>query len=1245
MKHINTWLFLVAFPITAFSQLNSIAEQPSFETDTSEEETVHRQMERMIQDREFPGTNNGAFGRYAEEMNDYRSHSPQTLTANWTYVNSAGNSDVGRTCAVTFDTSTTGKFYVSTDHSGVWLTSNDGASYSPITESLPTQSIAQLVINPSNTNVLYIATGSHNQDMPPNSLGVYKSTDGGGNWNATGLTFFASQQVTIGDLVINPQNHNSLLAATTSGIFRTYDGGTNWTQILTDTSYSVRFKPGDTTVIYSVGKRYYRSVNSGGSFTQISAGIHSGYYYYKEFSLRTTNASPNIVYLLTTGLNASFVQKVYIHKSTDSGLTFTVTDSIAVGGFDVFDASMQNTDKLICGYYNTYKKENTSSSFQTMTTFYPSSGPYAHSDQRGVFFHPQNDNIIYLCNDGGLYRSTDNGLSFQNITANMQLAHLYDFGNSQDTAYKILTAPLDVSPYIIGSNGIERTFSNWNESFMSHMNPLNDSVYCLDGHYNYSENFLTEDDGATFFQSSSPLIQNTVYHPHNFQYSECNEGICYYGSWNDLYKSMNYGHDFSLVGSTHYNPVNSFITEMQGIIFCRANPDFIYVYYPDSVYRSSDGGVSFANITAGLPVSLARISHMIVDPVNENHIWISFSGYSSGNKVFYSSDAGQTWTNISTGMPNVPVNELAYQNGVNDGLYAGTDGGVFYKDNNFSSWQLFNTGMPNVMVTSLEIQYSSGKLRAATFGRGVWESDLYQPTPPGYVLPPAAIFTAQPSTICAGGQVTFNSLSCGLVTTYAWSFPGGTPSSSSSPAPVVSYAATGSYPVTLTVSNAFGSSTRTYTNYINVLAPASLPFYEPVATTNLPYLPSGFSTTDVNLDGISWEREYNWPGSLWGTDECIRYDNFNIDLGGQEEGLVLPPLDLSSATHPLLVFYRSYAQSSAATNDTLLVKVKNCGGTESLLYKKGGAQLQTYGTYFGSNPWFPQTQATWVRDTVDLLAFAGQGNVIITFYDKGYHGQVLYLDNFQVEEQNSLPPVSCFTYNLLTQPCVYSTIDLFDCSNYYPTTWDWQFPGGSPSSSTAQNPMQISYFGAGTYTITLTASNSNGTGTTYTQTITVLPAPANPTITQAGNMLTCTTPGTAYQWYFSTTLTSFWLPSNQIPGATSSTLTMTQNGYYGIALTDSNGCVSYFNQYYMITGISAQSLDGTISVFPNPASEQVFIKNETGQTALVSVTDISGREVMNFVAAPGDSQKNILSLSPGIYFFHVNDTIIRVMKQ
>jgi hypothetical protein len=119
-----------------------------------------------------------------------------------------------------------------------------------------------------------------------------------------------------------------------------------------------------------------------------------------------------------------------------------------------------------------------------------------------------------------------------------------------------------------------------------------------------------------------------------------------------------------------------------------------------------------------------------VHPTKPDTLWVSLGGYKNNKKVFRSNDGGDSWINISGSLPNLSVNCIKYQNNANDALYIGTDAGVYYRNSGMTDWRRYSQGLPNVVVTDLDIQYMAGKIRASTFGRGMWESDLY--VEPGY---------------------------------------------------------------------------------------------------------------------------------------------------------------------------------------------------------------------------------------------------------------------------------------------------------------------------------------------------------------------------------------------------------------------------------------------------------------------------------------------------------------------------------
>src|SRR5690606_21026349 len=109
----------------------------------------------------------------------------------------------------------------------------------------------------------------------------------------------------------------------------------------------------------------------------------------------------------------------------------------------------------------------------------------------------------------------------------------------------------------------------------------------------------------------------------------------------------------------------------------------------------------------------------------------------------------------------------------------GTDVGVYYTDSSMNDWVQYMDGLPNVIINELEIHRSSGKLRAATYGRGVWESDLY--VKPSKVVPR---YITEQTSVCPGGSIRFRDRSFNNILSWEWQFPGGSPSTSTNRNPL-----------------------------------------------------------------------------------------------------------------------------------------------------------------------------------------------------------------------------------------------------------------------------------------------------------------------------------------------------------------------------------------------------------------------------------------------------------------------------
>jgi photosystem II stability/assembly factor-like uncharacterized protein len=153
----------------------------------------------------------------------------------------------------------------------------------------------------------------------------------------------------------------------------------------------------------------------------------------------------------------------------------------------------------------------------------------------------------------------------------------------------------------------------------------------------------------------------------------------------------------------------------------------IYATSGVDLAKSTNGGTSFTDITGSLPTDQASISKIVVSNTNANKVWITFSGYAEGHKVYKSTDGGSSWTNISAGLPNIPFTTMVYQDdSAADNIYVGGDIGVYFINNVTPSWIPHSNGLANAQVKDLRIFYNTtpNKLRAATYGRGTWQVDV-----------------------------------------------------------------------------------------------------------------------------------------------------------------------------------------------------------------------------------------------------------------------------------------------------------------------------------------------------------------------------------------------------------------------------------------------------------------------------------------------------------------------------------------
>ncbi len=672
-----------------------------------------KRWENFMESRVFPSGQRLDHAQVWNETMNYRKNNPKkdnSPKSNWTplgpttWTNITGhwNPGIGRINVIARDPFDAMTVYIGAPSGGLWKTTDEGGSWEVLTDNLPILGVSAIAIHPTNTDIIYIGTGD--KDANDNySIGVLKSTDGGVNWDLTGLDWNIGQNRTISKLLINPENPDILFAATTNGLYKTTDAGANWYSVQTGDIDDMEFKPGDPSFVYACTQKFYKSTNDGESFTQIS-GVPTS----SRAQIAVSDDNPDYVYF--------FSYQSGVYRSENSGDSFTQRSTEpnqgSQGWYDLaFAVSHENAEEVHLGEINTWRSLNGGQSWTKTTDWqWGNSLGYTHCDIHEMVFY---GGTLYVGSDGLVSKSIDNGNNWINFTEGISIRQFYRIAGSKTNSYKLMGGSQDngTSVYTndywhewLGADGMECAINHTNENIV-YGTSQNGQFYKSNNGGNGGSVNITQPGGGAW-------VTPFVMHPIDPQ-------TLYVGTTNVRKTSngMNSWTTISNLGSGNIR--NMYISE--------SNPDFLYVSKDETIYRTMDGGNSWDNVSGGLPNLF--ISYIAVHPLYPETVAVSLSGFSNANKVFISYDAGTTWENFSDNLPNLPVNCVIFHKDENMGMYVGMDVGIYYCDNSMEEWEAFFEGLPNVIISEMEIHYESGKIRAGTYGRGLWESDIHPVVP------------------------------------------------------------------------------------------------------------------------------------------------------------------------------------------------------------------------------------------------------------------------------------------------------------------------------------------------------------------------------------------------------------------------------------------------------------------------------------------------------------------------------------
>ncbi|MCI0449942.1 MAG: T9SS type A sorting domain-containing protein [Chlorobi bacterium] len=754
-KFLDKRLLLVLYLSAASS---AFAQFISGGTSVTFKEDLLKRNHWFYNERLFPYENHNLIITALNKRNSYREQGFSDNVQSWVSLGPSpafygeNQFTASRVKEVVYDPDSANIIYIGTSNGGLWKSTDGGLNWEPKTDNGASLSSGALAVyNDWNTTppqrIVYYGTGEGGFGFVYSyyGRGLLKSTDGGETWRliTNGLppiTYFFK-------IAVNPKSPNVLLAAVgtnyanpvnTGGLYRSTDYGESWTRavplsvtesglVCNDVVFS---SDGNKAYIigpsrtgspnwWENGTGYRISTDSGKTFTQINTNLAGTGY------LSISEISPQVLYAFTAA--DCFSSNIY--RSVDSGKTWVLMSSSFASNQCGYNMTVNvhpvNHTIVYAGTVALYRSSTSGVKFEEAL-------PVFHADIHSLAFKPGNPNEFIVGCDGGVVKTTDGGYNFTNLNFTLSAMECYSLCSDPTEEFHLVACTQDNGLFDRGINpppGNEWKVISGFDATSAVIDPDEPNRYIVQLSASEVGIHVSTNRGLFWFEASGLPRQGEYAWLRPIVKEPGAQGVYFTPYSNDIYESTDYGFNWSPLNSTG---ISDKIIELavspgnSNIMFAATGP---FEYMPESyqhrVYKSIDGGLTWNEISS-LPNRYA--SAIKIDKDNPDDVIISFAGFGT-NHIFRTTSGGVQWTaidcnNIEPCLPDVPVNDLEIDYDTSTGrreYFAATDIGVF-RSLGDGIWREIYDGLPNCIVMDIEIHRN--KLRAATFGRGVFECDL-----------------------------------------------------------------------------------------------------------------------------------------------------------------------------------------------------------------------------------------------------------------------------------------------------------------------------------------------------------------------------------------------------------------------------------------------------------------------------------------------------------------------------------------
>ena len=633
----------------------------------------------------------------------------------------------GRLTSIAIDPRNSATVYVAAAGGGVWKTTNRGASWRPLTDSLPSLASGAVAVDPF-TGAVWYGTGELNfcRDCYYGA-GVYRSGDGGATWERVAPENFLSSPTSF--IRFDPRNQGTLFLGRSTALWKSSDDGATWRVVLQGAITDFAFNSADSSIAYAAVGNFsgspengvYRSADGGETWGHVSEGLPEQESI-GRIALGATPTDPSILYALI--VRSTDFELNGLYRSLDGGATWGQMpnlppdifseDGQGQGAFSLFvRVSPEDAAIVYAGAIGLWRSGDFGDTWTNL-----SESARLHEDQHDIVFDPADARTFYLIGDSGVWGTSNGGETFTSLNSSLAVTQFQSVGLHPSNPSLAVGGTQD-NGTILYRGGFAWQQGRPGDSgaaFYSSANP--ETVYTVARRHSVRR---SDDGGQTFRVISEGLdaTDRVQFYPPFL--ADPNQPDTLYLGTHRVWRSQDSGESWAPVSEDLTGGAPATLTALA------VAPNSSVVVYAGSsdglVQVSTSGGI---NWFPAAPLPARFVTSIAVHPAIGARAFVGLSGFGTGH-VFRTDDAGGSWQDISANLPDIPVNAVLLDAVSPDTVYLGTDIGVFVLAED-GSWTPLQQGLPNAVVLGLSQNPATGLLVAATHGRGAFALFLGEPS-------------------------------------------------------------------------------------------------------------------------------------------------------------------------------------------------------------------------------------------------------------------------------------------------------------------------------------------------------------------------------------------------------------------------------------------------------------------------------------------------------------------------------------